>query len=361
MPRYDTYCKIWVKVKRKHGKIEGMNRKIAFLIFFILPLLAACNFSEDLNTAWEFKTGYLIRATPVVSGHNVYVGSDRFYCLNAETGKPVWEFKTFGIVSSSALIEDGYVYFQCGGLYCLDAATGDLVWEFWTGEWGDGEPAIADGYVYSTVKKNVYCIDAKNGKKIWAAKVRSDRAPPSVSDGHVYIESIGKIYCLDAKSGRVLWDFNISKKELFHTVSDGRVYVGSLDKKFYCIDGSTGSIIWSYDIGFCMAKPVVSGDYVYISARKVYCFNAVSGSLVWESGVGAAGRRLLSVSEGNLYVNIPSRIICIDVKTGKKLWDYKVPRGKFVIADKRIYLGSYDYKVYCLKFPEGQDEPQVRP
>ena len=81
---------------------------------------------KDSNTVWEFKTGYPITATPVVAGEHVYIGSDKFYCLDRRTGKVVWQFETSVPMSSSAVLADGCVYFQCGGLYCFDAATGKL-------------------------------------------------------------------------------------------------------------------------------------------------------------------------------------------------------------------------------------------
>ena len=96
-----------------------MSARLAIIVFFMCSVFAACNVFRDSNTIWEFKTGYPITATPVVAGEHVYIGSDKFYCLDKRTGKVVWQFETSVPMTSSAVLADGWVYFQCGGLYCL--------------------------------------------------------------------------------------------------------------------------------------------------------------------------------------------------------------------------------------------------
>lgn len=104
------------------------------------------------SVLWRVFTGGPVRYAPVVSGQNVYAGSDDgyLYCLDAASGKVVWKFfggpsnrKMLGNermvsvwhVSAGPVVQDGKVYFAAGTwpmlgvfVYCLDALTGKIIW-----------------------------------------------------------------------------------------------------------------------------------------------------------------------------------------------------------------------------------------
>ncbi len=350
-----------------------------FIISWVLAVsvISGCDFSQNPAILWEFETSYSGGAFPVVDGKNVYVGSDKFYCLNAETGRLIWDFETFGTVSSQALVQDGYVYLQCGGLYCLNAETGQLVWEFWTGIWSDKKPAISEGYIYSMFKNRLYCLDAKTGKKIWDAASIKTRSWPIVSDGQVYVGGYGRIQCFDAEKGVNIRWLNIGRGWLHPAVSNGRVYAVTQDNRLYCIEAEGGKISWLYDFkGPVVEHLTVTDEYVYviITDARVFCLDAKSGSLIWKTDfkdhqillnypilsgnylyVRSAETEKIA-SDTGAFVNkrSPFRINCIDAGTGEKLWDSRMLSGRYAVAGDLLYCGPVNYRVYCLK-AEGEN------
>ena len=334
-----------------------------FLLLFIFYLFAGCNFSAESNVVWKFKTKYKSTSAPVVAGQNVYVGNDKLYCINAKTGKLVWEFDTFTSDPSEVLVVDGHVYFQCGGLYCLDAVSGKVVWEFWKKEWLDEKPVIAGGHIYTLIKGRIYCLNAKNGKKIWAVKAPaagSKRPILAASDDHVYGSSDETIYCLNAENGRTLWKVNLKDRKVKDRVfslfaSKDKLYVFNGSKEMVCINGASGKIVWVSKDSLGMG-PFVSDNYVYYYAGNIFCLNASSGNHIWKSNVISSSRNLSNFVMGAgdiLYVHGSGhRMYCLDIKTGEKLQEYKVPPGLFAVENKHIYVNS-DHYVCCVKIPEG--------
>lgn len=94
--------------------------------------------SEAARTAWTFRTGGPIYATPVLDGGTLYVGSGdgNLYAVDAETGAERWRFATGGAVDAAAAIADGVVFAlsRAGVLHAVDARTGALRWAFRTGD-----------------------------------------------------------------------------------------------------------------------------------------------------------------------------------------------------------------------------------
>ncbi|MEI6127554.1 MAG: PQQ-binding-like beta-propeller repeat protein [Pseudomonadota bacterium] len=329
-------------------------RKVFSLLVYICGVCSGCDFFKDSGVVWEFKTGYPLVPTPVVSGEQVYVGSDKFYCLHSATGKPLWEFTTIGIIQSSPEVKDGHVYFQCGGLYCLDAATGKLVWEFWTDTWSDMKPVISDERIYTIIKEKAYCLDANTGQKIWDAPVSTVHSIPAVSDGHMYIGSAGRLSARDAQTGKSMWSTPLGEKDerLYLKAFQGKVYAGSSGKQFYCVDGVSGKILWTYADEYVLRRFSLAGDAVYIGNGKLYCLNAGTGALAWQSALEKPVSGIPQILDNQIYIrSLDGRIYCIDAKTGEKQGDLKSPEAG-ALAHGYIYTGSSQGKLYCIRLPK---------
>ena len=348
--------------------MKPMNRKAISLVFFI-SFICGCNFHPSGQVVWKFRTGFPGRARPVVSGKHLYIGSDKFYCLDAETGSVVWSFDPFAMVQARAVICNGMVYLQCGGLYCLDAETGKKIWEFWAGKWSDEEPSVADGRVYSLVKNRLYCLDAKTGRKLWHMKAGPSPVPPIVVGDMIYIGSNGRIQCIDVKDGRKARWLNIGRGWLRPVASSNRLYVVPWDNILYCINVPTGKVLWRHDFKTRLVSGLTLSDqYLYAGdgTGKVICFNAESGSTVWETDMGkpvifdapvlcgsSLYIRTLEKAFKNpaFQINRAESFILwgLDAATGKKLSRMKVPVAAFTVSGSFIYSGPGDYNVYCMK------------
>ncbi len=332
---------------------QQMQKFLCFFIFIVLFLTQGCFSPEQPDVLWEFKTGHPVWAIPVVSGHNVYFGSDRFYCLNVETGKPVWDYELYGILQTSAVVGHGFVFFHCGGLYCLEAATGRLVWEFWSGDWGIKTPTVTPDYVYIIIAGKIYCLDIQTGKKIWNVNTYQQGSSPIVSKRYVYVQGKKNLYCLDIHSGRRVRKLAVTGAITSAAVSGDYVYICTEDAALYCIDDVSGNIIWEYVFGLAPRNnPVVQGEYLYVSAERIYCLHALSGKLIWEHG-SDIGFSMPAVTQRYMYIRgSDQRIYFFERDTGTPVESFQVPVGRFVVSEG-VYLATarINYTVYRLKPP----------
>jgi outer membrane protein assembly factor BamB len=351
-------------------------------------------YALDVNNGqpvWKYEgPGYLFwPGWPVVADGKVYAttgqrvsyhpytleySESEFVCLDAFTGELVWELPiethpprdSIAVAYGNLYIIPGYIeemkmdeYETLNEVWAIGSdswstwrsdsensgagQTGpvelNLRWKFGTGGGVVSTPVIADGRVYvGSQDKNVYCIDARNGRFLWSfmteARIKSSVA---VADGRVYVgPDDGYVYCLDAKNGTRIWRTEAGGyiEASFKAVTGirssplvvgGRVYVGSLDTNLYCLDADSGDIVWTYKTeGHITSSPAVSDDVVYITSQEpnsgaLYKIDAAEGLLVWRCDIP--------------YVMVADR--GIDLHVSPTVADGMV----FVAANKQNYYG----------------------
>jgi outer membrane protein assembly factor BamB len=160
--------------------------------------------------------------------------------------------------------------------------------------------------------ERVLCLDAANGKTLWAHAYpvrysrldhgNGPRATPTVHEGRVYaFGALGHLHCLDAATGKVLWkrdtgkDFNGRVPEWGHACSplvDGdRVVVqvgGRPDACLVALNRKTGEEVWrslSDRPGY--SSPVLAEtrggrQLVYWAAEHVSGLDPATGKVLWQ-------------------------------------------------------------------------------
>jgi outer membrane protein assembly factor BamB len=259
----------------------------------------------------------------------------RFACLDAFTGDILWEMP--GTNWAEPMIAYGNLYAVSGGtVYCVgdtdipfekfhdgynftlplsnpgvlmgQVGPTDIRTPLWaSGQYGaiTGSAVAANGRVYfGSLDKNIYCVDANSGAKIWQFTTGYRVAStPTIVGGVLYTGSDdGSVYALDANTGAQLWRTSTGgKTEVFWIsawqlrsspiVDGGQLFVGALDGKLYCLSTTNGNVLWSsfagnatYPIG---GTPCVTSDAVYIAAGDsfFYAFNRNTGALLWKNQV----------------------------------------------------------------------------
>jgi outer membrane protein assembly factor BamB len=145
--------------------------------------LDASTGTEKWNTATQ---GTARGSSPALANGDVYVSSnDSVYCFDASTGSQVWNCTTGG-EASSPVISGSNVYLGSDDLnvYCLDASTGDKIWNYTTlvgplfpglgrityGPILSYSPAVADGVVYISLSA-MALISTTGGDNIYAGLI----------------------------------------------------------------------------------------------------------------------------------------------------------------------------------------------
>ncbi len=280
--------------------------------------------------------------------------------------KKVWEFMVDGPVTSSPCVWENCVYFGSYDkkLYCLDARNGNKIWDFDTGAYTfSSSPCIAQGLVYYGSGNTLYCIEARTGEKLWSFDtVLGFQSNPCISHGFVYFGSNDKkLYCLKSRDGSKLWDFTTGNVVVSSPyVQKGSVYFGSDDYNFYCLDTKEGKKIWDFKTGgMVKSSPYVFDGSVYFGSndKNLYCLDIKSGEKTWDFQTGSWILSSPSAEDEYIYFGSDDKkFYCLEAKTGKKIWDFcagdKISSSP-CIAEGFIYFGSSDKKLYCLNARTG--------
>jgi outer membrane protein assembly factor BamB len=350
-------------------------------------------------TNWKFQAGNYIASCSVVADGKVFFGSadKKVYCLDADgnrdgTPKLIWSFTTNGRVLGTPAVSNGKVYIgsEDKKLYCLDeAGNGDgtttVLWQY-TFVQTPINPIVSYGkvYVYADL---LYCLDAignisaQTTTLIWSSPI-VPASIPAVTNGRVYLITgdyvSSSVYCLDAYGDSVshttttIWSFTypVSYGASDPAVANGHVYVvlGYGATKLLCLDATgngdgTTKEVWSYLMNGegNPTSPVVAYGHVYVqdSNAKVYCFNAETGGTpLWQPAIGAGLPKNLAAADGKLYGAALQpgglgkyQVFCLDAQTGLQLWKYDIETGVTspVIADKKVYFGSINKNLTCIR------------
>ena len=149
----------------------------------------------------------------------------------------------------------------------------------------------------------------------WEADVGDDLTSPVVAGGRLFIsgKATHTVYCLDASTGESLWDFTAGGRvDSPPTISEGRVVFGCRDGRVYCLRFSDGALIWKFRVA-----PLDLRTMAYEDLESVW---PVHGSVLVRDGQAwcVAGRSMFM--DGGL------RLVRLDVKTGKKLFENVMDR-----------------------------------
>jgi outer membrane protein assembly factor BamB len=173
----------------------------------------------------------------------------------------------------------GRCFTRSDSLVCLDAATGKTLWK-------KDFPVETDAQVKSF-----------SG---WPSTYLGLSGSPTISDGKCYFAGLMGLYCLSVKDGALLWQ--VKELQPSHTsvlVADGVAY--------HCgtaYDGGTGRLLWKTQLW----------------NKNPHEWHSNVPSLVWKSG----GKTYVIAGDGNGSLGQGGKFCCLDLETGKDLWQLKV-------------------------------------
>lgn len=189
-------------------------------------------------------------------------GGNRFVAFDKRTGVPVWwgeapgmrgtyySIPVVAIINGQRLLVTGG---SDGGVHAFKVRTGERVWSYQLGARAiNNAPVVAGNLVYAShgeenedtnVQGRVACLDAGkivDGKPalVWKEDgLRVGFASPILHEGRLYVcDDKAKLYCLEAKNGKKLWEFKYGRTARGSPVwADGKIYVCEVASKIHIL------------------------------------------------------------------------------------------------------------------------------
>jgi outer membrane protein assembly factor BamB len=271
----------------------------------------AATYGEIL--ALRADTGTVRWAKPLITSEflaagsgGVYATSDNgeVYALNSVTGTMRWSYRISGGTESPfPSVNNNMVYIAPGGgyTYALDAATGQLRWRHQTTSDSYSQPpVIYRGIVYvGDPDSYVYALDAVTGEFRWrfGRGGQSSQGMLIVAQDVLFAVGSDHLYALNLKSGKV--------QGVYPAVlpcANGVAYIGSTDGSLQARNIIESKVLWTRRLVNAEWLPAATaGNVVYLGIQNT----------AW--------------NDINVHTDWVSKIIALDVATGKTIWDYIVP------------------------------------
>lgn len=302
----------------------------------------------------------------IVVEHKVIVGTDlgQLRAYQCQDGKSIWVHH-HGVRIFHRPCSDGQrIYFSSAkGLTAVKVEDGTEVWSFGL--------ACCDGPSFVLAKQgtvlvggndgNLYALEAKTGKQMWAsdfiadappdppdfagerARMTNTKARPSAlaSDGETLFLSLFdqcRIVAVNAADGKRLWSFQARGWVYGSAVStEKHVFFGSQDETFYCLDKLTGKKVWSHKTkGRIESGGAVDDKFVYFGSCDggVYCLNQSDGKEQWRfatdqrDGHNSAIYSVPLLHQGGVYFAAgEGQAYAVNQDTGELKWKIRPSKG----------------------------------
>jgi outer membrane protein assembly factor BamB len=296
------------------------------------------------------------------------------YAMDAATGRLAWrEQGPLGYAAGAgAVFGIELTSRRRTGVVALSAATGRTAWTYDLGPpvvstWGnwlayDREMVyIAPGI--PGIQPAVYALDARTGRRVWAASLTSTIQVPAVTDGVLYAVTYGRVIALHGATGAHLWESAYIGYEVsILSTADGVVCGNSVSDEnsslaFFALDGSTGRRLWQISSGASPTVAAAAGDLIFFvsgtmnpdgSTRSALSArSARSGKLAWTLALTGSP---LAAAGGVLYFattdSTTSGLVALAAATGDTMWSYPLANGITDVAADRDVVYVYDTMGY---------------
>lgn len=248
-----------------------------------------------------------------------------------------------------------------------------------------GQPTIADGIVYIALQDvtssnattinyetSLNAFNLHDGSRLWqATEYATDTTlTPTVAGGRLYIgtyfDQDHNIYCLDAKTGKKVWSYLTSGAVLgTPAVFNGTVYVGSEDSTLFALDADSGKLRWRFEnTNTFFAAPLMHDGVVYAPSQDgyIYALDERTGALFWRtsaliSSASSSASSLWLTQSVAIYRNVvfaanEDTLFAFDTRHGTLRWQYiPVANGGLttpIISNGLVVIGAENQHVYAV-------------
>lgn len=229
-------------------------------------------------------------------------------------------------------------------------------------------PLAVNGRLFHQGMNRIIALDAYNGAVLWSMEVPDFRrlnVPHDSSNwcadaDHLYMVVEENAWVVDAVTGEVQQYLQIpTKMRVSHNwgyiASEGDYLIGSSVRSGSQFKDFWGSVHWFDKVGS-------SGAITQVCSDKIFGYRKSDWKGVWAYGKGVIINSTISMKDGKIYFlenreskwkDIPTGrivdkslwldlwVVCLDVKTGKKKWDEKLPPFKYMDGKNGFIQSAY--------------------
>lgn len=278
--------------------------------------------------SWSHKTGSSLFSTPVCEGKRVIApGADgTLYCLKAKNGATEWTIETGepfvadGVIADGKLYQGGYKKF-----YKIDIPSAKIEWKFdGINNYCQALPVLKDNKViFGAWDTNLYCLDARNGEKIWKwnnGSTQNMLSPgncvPAVTDKQVIVVAPDRFMtAIDLKDGKQLWrskEYPV-RESMGMSADETKAYAKLMDGRLLAVSASDPEykVLWCIDAGLGYEHvPCPLFEYkgvIYMGSRTgmVVAVDAATQQVLWRYKCGNSSVNRFDVGEnGDLFFSL---------------------------------------------------------
>lgn len=242
------------------------------------PLLQAITLT-DKSTKWTFEAVGDLRASAIMSGNYVYIGSEdkHIYALDKYTGDREWSVKLDDVVSTSPSVTGLTLVIgtEAGTVYGIHPHQGEVLWQTYVGSAISTAPCISqDTAMVGTFEGRLHAVDIDDGELLWTYPSEEEPAldpiltTPVTNSGLVYIGTDG-LYCLEVRTGNKVWHHATEDTVRgAAAIVESYLVFGCYDGEVRCLDKNTGRVIWRFRSGTVFRSGVsIDYDKAFIGGR----------------------------------------------------------------------------------------------
>ncbi|QDU92694.1 outer membrane biogenesis protein BamB [Lignipirellula cremea] len=322
-------------------------------------LIAPANWSPELSrgvkTVWRTNVGIGYSSISVAGGKAYTMGyrdgRDEIFCFDALTGEQIWKIDYEcslvdnlhdGGPGATPTVDGDWVYTlsRDGHFHCLNAATGEIRWLVMTPkltgverpEWGLTSSPLIDGDLAIVEVGAVLAVNKNTGEVVW----QSDKYAPGYGSPVLFPHQGQKLIAVLNNEGLLLVSAETGKtiarepsittdystNSATPVLLDGDLFISTGYQRgcsrWKLVDGSLERVFETRAVSSHMANCVQVGDYLYgidgnsHSSRncKLVCVDSRTGQRLWEErgcGCGSVltnGRELLMLTEDGRLVTV---------------------------------------------------------
>jgi hypothetical protein len=322
--------------------------------------------TSDPEIHFIFQGGANVPKIPILDENRLFFGcGEYFYALDAETSNVIWRLHNPGKSWSIAHLSEDFLYVCSGGkLHALSSFDGSERWRFEVGKGLSAPFSHHDKVFVGSEEGTLYALDAESASRLWTFNVvKSVSVAPGIWQDKIFAVSKDHcVYAIRMDDGECLWHFATDSKIYgVPHVTDGVIYLTSADKKVYALFAASGQLIWSFTTGGeIYTSPFEENGLLYVSSRDrhLYVLQAEDGKELWRyKTLGYPSSP--TACRGMVYFSAQGRVYGISVADHKMRWCF--PLGfsvatSPVVGQKRIYSGTLEGKLVCLKLKTKIDE-----